>query len=64
MRRFWKGFIMGKTKWIALGTLLTSGALLFQSGCLSAFWHGLAYGPTDNRWLNIAVDLANKIVFG
>ena len=56
---------MYKSKWLTLGAMLTSGAVLLQNGCLGAFWQGMSSGwPADNKWLSIAVDVANEIVFG
>ena len=57
---------MKRSKWIALTMLVTSGALLLQAGCLTAFWQGFATnrGPTDSRWLNLAIDVANEVIFG
>lgn len=56
---------MKRAKWTALSALLATG-MLFQNGCLSAFWQGFATKgwPTDNRWLNLAIDILNESVFG
>lgn len=53
------------TKWSAFGALLFGGTL-FQSGCLGDFWAGFwtTGWPTDNRWLNIAIDVLNEELFG
>lgn len=52
-------------KWLTLA-LFSSGAMLFANGCLGGFWQGLwnTGWPTDNRWLNIGIDVANEIIFG
>ena len=57
---------MKASKWLTLSTMLASGAMLLQNGCLSAFWQGCwkTGWPTDSRWLNLAVDVANEVVFG
>jgi hypothetical protein len=57
--------MMNKAKWLTLSAIASTG-LLLQSGCLGAFWDGLINSgwPTDNRWLNIGLDVANEIVFG
>ena len=56
---------MKRSKWAAL-MLLASGALVFQGACLSAFWQGLSQTgfPTDNRWLNLAFDVASQVALG
>lgn len=57
---------MKRSKWFTLSAMLASGAVLFQSGCLGAFWQGMwsTGWPTNNRWLNLALDVANEVVFG
>ena len=57
---------MRKSKWLTLSAMLAGGAILLQNGCLGAFWKGLSSGwpGGDNKWLGIAVDVANEIVFG
>lgn len=57
---------MKTSKWLTFGAMLASGAMLLQNGCLSAFWQGFwkTGWPTDSRWLNLAVDVANEVVFG
>ena len=55
---------MKKAKWATLSVMLAGGALLFQSGCLSAFWDGFWKTglPSNNRWFNLAIDVANELV--
>lgn len=50
-------------KWLKLA-LLTSGVLL-ANGCLGAFWQGLwnTGWPTNNRWLNLGLDILNEDIF-
>ncbi|MFH1745614.1 MAG: hypothetical protein ABIG44_01085 [Planctomycetota bacterium] len=56
---------MKKSKWLTFSMMLASGAMLFQSGCLGSFWQGVTRGwPSDNPWINLAVDVANEVVFG
>lgn len=57
---------MRRIRWAALTALTAAGGLLFQSGCLSAFWQGFAGKgfPTDNRWINLALDIANEVMLG
>jgi hypothetical protein len=48
-------------------TLVASAAtLLGFGGCLSAFWDGFwrTGWPSDNRWLNLGIDVANEVLFG
>lgn len=54
-----------KTKWITLASVIASGSMLFQSGCLSGFWNGLfnAGWPTNNRIINIAIDILKEDLF-
>jgi len=54
-----------KVKWLAISTLLFGGATLF-SGCLGEFWQGFwqTGWPTDNRMLNIAIDVLQEDLFG
>lgn len=56
---------MKNIKWATLAVLVGS-ATLFQSGCLGAFWQGLwnTGWPTENRWLNLGIDIANEVIFG
>ncbi len=53
-------------KWIALATMAFGGATLFQNGCLGDVWQGFLNDgwPTNNRWINIAVDVLNEELFG
>lgn len=55
-----------KSKWFALAALVCSGGAVFQNGCLQDFWQGFwsTGWPTDNRWLNLGLDVANEIIFG
>ncbi len=58
-----------KAKWYKLGAILLGGGTLFQfGGCLNLedFWQGFwnTGWPTDNRWLNIAIDVLNEELFG
>lgn len=54
-----------KSKWLALASIMASGAMLLQNGCLNSFWKGLwnTGWPTDNRWLNIAIDIIKEDIF-
>jgi hypothetical protein len=61
----WKEFqVNKKAKWFSLASVIASGAMLFQGGCLNwnGFWNGLwnAGWPTENRWLNIAIDILKE----
>jgi hypothetical protein len=63
-------------KWLKLAALIFGGSTLFQiGGCLGggggggglgAFWDGFwnTGWPTDNRVLNIAIDILNEELFG
>jgi len=55
-----------KKKIFALTAMLMTGASLFQVGCLNSFWKGFFNEgwPSNNRWLNIAVDILNEELFG
>jgi hypothetical protein len=55
---------MKKTKW--LGLAISTGGLVLVHGCLSSFWQGFwnTGWPTDNRWLNLGLDVANEVIFG
>ena len=57
---------MSKKVWLKAGALLVSGAVLFQNGCLSAFWDGFCNTgwPTDNLWMNLLVDVLNEELAG
>lgn len=54
-------------KWYTLTALLFGGATVFQ-GCLNwgGFWDGFwnTGWPTDNRWLNIGIDVLKEELFG
>ena len=58
-----------KSTWLKLGAIMLGAGTLFHSGsCLNldGFWDGL-WGrgwPTDNLWLNIAVDALHEELFG
>ena len=51
-------------KWLTL--VMLSSATLFGAGCLGSFWQGMwnTGWPTNNRWLNLGVDIANEVIFG
>ncbi|MGE3180581.1 MAG: hypothetical protein AB7N71_03055 [Phycisphaerae bacterium] len=53
-------------KWVSLGALLFGGATLFQSGCLGAFGQGFFNSgwPTNNRVINVALDVLQEELFG
>ena len=55
-----------KPTWLKLGAMLAGGGMLFQHGCLADFWQGFwsTGWPTDNRWLNLAVDILQEDLFG
>ncbi len=56
---------MKRCKLMALTLLLGGGALLLQSGCLTAYWQGFTGGwPQSSRVLNLAVDLVNAKLLG
>lgn len=60
---------MKKSKWIALSAMLLGGATLFSGGggCgFSGFGRGLLSTgwPSNNRWLNLAIDILNEDLFG
>lgn len=57
---------MKNKKWLAMFATTFGGAILLQNGCLSAFWDGFwtTGWPTDNRWVNIGVDILNEELFG
>lgn len=59
-----------KAKYFALVATTLSGAVLL-SGCLgglslNGFWDGFwnSGWPTDNRWLNIGIDVVKEELFG
>lgn len=55
-------------KWMTLSALLFGGASVFQLGCLNlnSFWDGFFNSgwPSDNRWLNIGIDVLKEELFG
>ena len=57
-----------KKKWITFVALTFGGSTLFQSGCLNLgdFWKGFFNEgwPSDNRWLNLTIDILNEELFG
>lgn len=55
-----------KAKFFKLAALVLGGATVFQSGCLGDFWAGMwnTGWPSDNRVLNIAIDVLNEELFG
>jgi len=55
-----------RSKWFALSALVCAGGALLQNGCLQSFWQGFwtTGWPTDNRWLNLGLDVVNEVVFG
>jgi hypothetical protein len=59
---------MLKKSWMKLGAIVVSGATLFQlgGGCLNQFWRGFFNEgwPSDNRWLNLTIDILNEELFG
>ena len=50
-----------RSRWLAL-FILGTGGTVFVNGCLGAFWQGLwnTGWPTDNRWVNLAVDVLKE----
>lgn len=53
-------------KWITLGAMMFGGATLFQNGCLGAFWQGFFNDgfPTNNRVINVTLDVLQEELFG
>lgn len=56
--------MLKKAKFAFLAALATG--TLFQSGCLGSFWNGFFNDgwPTNNRWINVAIDILNEELFG
>lgn len=56
---------MKKSTWLKLAAMSLAGGMLL-SGCLAQFWDGFwnTGWPTDNRWLNIAIDILQEDLFG
>ena len=57
-----------KSTWLKLSAILLGAGTLFQGSCLNLedFWGGI-WGrgwPTENLWLNIAVDVLHEELFG
>lgn len=54
-----------KAKMYGLVAMTLSGAALFN-GCLGSVWDGFwnSGWPTDNRWLNIGIDVLKEELFG
>ena len=54
-----------KAKFFALAATLLTGATMLN-GCLGGFWDGFwnSGWPTDNRWLNIGIDVVKEELFG
>lgn len=52
-------------KWITLSVLLFGGATVLN-GCLNSFWQGFFNKgwPSNNRYLNIGLDVLNEELFG
>ncbi|MBL8880425.1 MAG: hypothetical protein JNG88_15030 [Phycisphaerales bacterium] len=50
----------------ALLTAITTGTLFHTGGCLGGFWNGFFNDgfPTNNRWINVALDVLNEELFG
>lgn len=58
---------MKKSKLMALTAVLFGGATIFQfGGCLNQFWAGFFNTgfPTNNRAINLAIDILNEELFG
>ncbi len=57
---------MNKQKLFVLSAMLFGGATLFQGGCLNGFFRGFFNSgwPTNNRAINIALDILNEELFG
>ncbi|MBU0618387.1 MAG: hypothetical protein KKI02_11770 [Planctomycetes bacterium] len=54
-----------KSTWLKLSAMLMGGGLLLGNGCLASFWEGF-WGtgwPTDNPWLNVAIDIIKEDIF-
>ena len=55
-----------KPRWLKLVAMTLSGAALLQGGCLADFWEGFANTgwPTNNFWINVALDILQEDLFG
>lgn len=61
---------MNRKAWLKWSVLLLGGGSLFHSfgggsGCLGDFWGGFwnTGWPTNNRWINVALDVLNEELF-
>lgn len=55
---------MTKFKWMVFSALALGGTLLSGFGCLQPVWDGFINGfPTNNRWLNIGIDVLKEELF-
>jgi hypothetical protein len=54
-----------KSTWLKLSAILVAGGVLLGDGCLASFWEGFWQSgwPTDNRWLNLAIDIIKEDIF-
>ena len=54
-----------RSKWLTMTAMLFGGATLFGNGCLGNFWKGFwnEGWPSNNRWLNLALDILNEDFF-
>lgn len=52
-------------KFLAISALV-AGATLFQTGCLGAFFDGFFNSgwPTNNRWINLGIDILKEEIGG
>lgn len=56
-----------KMKWLALSAVTVVGTVMNSGGfgCLSPVWDGFLNGfPTNNRWLNIGLDVLKEELLG
>lgn len=57
--------MLKKSKLMLLGAIVAGGTLFQSSGCLGGFWDGFLNGfPTNNRTLNVLIDVLNEELFG
>jgi hypothetical protein len=54
-----------KSRWLKLSALLLGGGVLLSGGCLAGFWDGFwnSGWPTQNAWLNMAIDIIKEDIF-